>query len=203
MRRREQYRHIDWSCVNFRLRDLFVPKSKMGPSRHIPLNKASMAAFRKLQARTNGIDPIFASRNHGESLKGNRHWFEDAIDAAKIEDFTWRDLRRTFASRLVMRGVDLRSVADLMGHKNIQMTMRYAHLAPAHKQDAVARLDAFSKGRDSAIVKASRKARPKAGGNGNTTGSKANISTGEPCHMERPTDTRTSTSQKSDSATTR
>jgi len=168
MRRREQYRYVDWSCVNFRLRDLFVPKSKMGPSRHIPLNKAALAAFRKLHASTKGVNPIFASRNHGESLKGNRHWFEDAVAEAKVEDFTWRDLRHTFASRLVMRGVDLRSVADLMGHKNIQMTMRYAHLAPAHKQDAVARLDAFSEGRDSGIVKtkALRKARSKAGGNG-------------------------------------
>ena len=47
-----------------------------------------------------------------------------------------------FASRLVMAGVDLRPVAELMGHKTIQMTMRYTHLAPAHKLAAVERLAA-------------------------------------------------------------
>ena len=50
---------------------------------------------------------------------------------------------RGFASRLVMSGVDLRTVAELMGHKTIQMTMRYAHLAPAHQLAAVERLTSF------------------------------------------------------------
>jgi len=43
-----------------------------------------------------------------------------------------------------MAGVDLRTVAELMGHKRIQMTMRYAHLAPAHKLDAVEKLSSFN-----------------------------------------------------------
>src|SRR5271155_2288316 len=58
--------------------------------------------------------------------------------------YTWHCLRHTFASRLVMAGVDLRTVADLMGHANIQMTMRYAHLAQAHKADALKKLSAFN-----------------------------------------------------------
>ena len=49
----------------------------------------------------------------------------------------FHDLRHTFASHLVMKGVDLRTVAKLMGHKDIKMTMRYAHLAPEHLQAAV------------------------------------------------------------------
>ena len=74
----------------------------------------------------------------GESLKGYKHWFDPALREAGISFFTWYCLRHTFASRLVMAGVDLRTVAELMGHKTIQMTMRYAHLAPAHKLAAVA-----------------------------------------------------------------
>ncbi len=69
-----------------------------------------------------------------------REWFEDAVEAAKIPDFRFHDLRHTFASRLVMAGVDLRTVMELMGHSDISMTMRYSHLAPAHIQDAVDRL---------------------------------------------------------------
>jgi site-specific recombinase XerD len=66
--------------------------------------------------------------------------FKDAIKRADISNFTWHDIRHTFASRLVMAGVDLRTVAELMGHKKIQMTVRYARLAPAHKLDAVEKL---------------------------------------------------------------
>jgi hypothetical protein len=63
-----------------------------------------------------------------------------AIEAAKIKDFTWHCLRHAFASRLVMKGVDIRTVQELMGHKTIQMTVRYAHLAPQHTLAAVERL---------------------------------------------------------------
>jgi integrase len=157
LRRGEQYRRIDWSCVDLARRDLFVPQSKNGRSRHIGLNKAALAAFEELRRRTEGKDPIFASRNHGDSLRGPRHWFEDAAREAGLKNFTWHDLRHTFASRLVMTGTDLRTVADLLGHANIQMTMRYAHLAPAHKQAAVDRLDAFAKGPKSGIVRRSKK----------------------------------------------
>ena len=83
--------------------------------------------------------PIFVGRA-GEPLLSARHWFEEAVKKAGIKDFTWHHLRHTFASRLIMAGVDITTVAALMGHKKIQMTMRYAHLAPAHKLGAVERL---------------------------------------------------------------
>jgi integrase len=56
---------------------------------------------------------------------------------AQIRDFSWHCLRHTFASRLVMAGVALKAVQELMGHKTIQMTARYAHLSPDHLQSAV------------------------------------------------------------------
>ena len=59
---------------------------------------------------------------------------------AGIPRITWHCLRHTFASRLVMAGVDLRTVQELMGHKTIQMTCRYAHLGPQHRLSAVQRL---------------------------------------------------------------
>lgn len=66
--------------------------------------------------------------------------FKEALEASKIENFRWHDLRFTFASRLVMAGVDLPSVMKLMGHRNIQTTMRYAHLAPKHLAEAAERM---------------------------------------------------------------
>jgi site-specific recombinase XerD len=63
------------------------------------------------------------------------------IVEAKIAKFTWHCLRHTFISRLVMKGVDLRTVQELAGHKTIAMTVRYAHLAPEHNQAAIEKLD--------------------------------------------------------------
>lgn len=91
------------------------------------------------QRSLNGTGPVFVTI-HGEPLQGYKHWFDPAVQEAGIRDFTWYCLRHTFASRLVMAGVDLRTVAELMGHKTVQMTMRYAHLAPAHQLAAVERI---------------------------------------------------------------
>jgi Phage integrase family len=66
--------------------------------------------------------------------------FKKVCSAAGITDFRFHDLRHTFASHLVMAGVDLVTVKDLLGHKTIAMTNRYTHLAPEHKAQAVAKL---------------------------------------------------------------
>jgi site-specific recombinase XerD len=68
--------------------------------------------------------------------KAIRRWFEEAIFKAGIEDFSWHCLRHTFCSRLIMAGVPLKTAQELMGHKTIQMTARYAHLAPEYLRNA-------------------------------------------------------------------
>ena len=66
---------------------------------------------------------------------------EDAVkQIPSLKGFTWHCLRHTFISRLVMKGVDLRTVQELAGHKTISMTVRYAHLAPEHNQAAIEKL---------------------------------------------------------------
>jgi integrase len=67
--------------------------------------------------------------------------FATALKDGGIKDFRFHGCRHTFASQLVMAGVDLTTVKELLGHKDIKMTLRYAHLAPAHKRKAVNVLD--------------------------------------------------------------
>ena len=139
MRPSEQY-GLTWDRVDLTRKIITIPKSKNGRTRHIPLNSVAVAAFRALHQRSpDRAGPVFVTMA-GEPLRGYKHWFEPAVGEAGVRDFTWYCLRHTFASRLVMAGVDLRTVAELMGHQQIQMTMRYAHLAPAHESEAVERL---------------------------------------------------------------
>ena len=68
----------------------------------------------------------------GGRLVDARDWFEPAVEKAGREDYLWHCNGHSFASWLVMAGADTRTVARLMGHRTIQMTVWYAHLAPDH-----------------------------------------------------------------------
>jgi integrase len=139
MRRSEQY-GCDWSWVDMDRRVLTVPRSKHGEKRRVYLNDAAIAAFYLLWQFSEGKGRVFAHLYRSDKTTGAREWFEQVLRIAGVHNFRWHDLRHTFASRLVMAGVDIRTVQELMGHKTISVTLRYAHLAPQHQLAAVQRL---------------------------------------------------------------
>ena len=77
----------------------------------------------------------------GEPYDEVKRSFNTACRKAGIKDFHFHDLRHTFASHLNMNGVDLKTVMRLLGHKDIRMTLRYAHLSGEQLQAAVGTLD--------------------------------------------------------------
>jgi site-specific recombinase XerD len=135
LRLSEQYT-LRWQDVSFVRRTLTIQRSKNGATRHVPLNQAALRALEALQARANGSEFVCSG------LNTSRRWFEPAVKTTGLREFTWHCLRHTFASRLVMAGVGIRTVQELLGHKTIAMTVRYSHLAPKHTLAAVERLDA-------------------------------------------------------------
>jgi len=73
--------------------------------------------------------------------KSNRKQWQKALKLSGIEHCGFHDLRHTFATNLVMAGIDLVTVSQLMGHKDLTMTKRYSHPTPEHKKRAIESLN--------------------------------------------------------------
>ena len=120
-----------------------VLESKNGEKRTIPLNK-TVSGLLKSRSKVREIrsNCVFISSTGRRIDQGNlRRAFGKARKKADIEDFRFRDLRHTFATRLVQTGVDLYKVQKLLGHKTPQMTQRYAHHYTESLRDGVDVLD--------------------------------------------------------------
>lgn len=135
---------LTWEEVDFDRRLVTVESAytKNGERRSIPMNEVLHATLEEVRIKQHKAGPVFLSRS-GTPYRSFRTAFERAVKRAGITDFHFHDLRHTFASRLVMRGVDLPTVKELMGHKDIKMTLRYTHLSDAHKHEAVRALEFF------------------------------------------------------------
>lgn len=154
LRRGELFR-LNW-------RDVSIPGAlvtvrgegaKSGETRHVPLNTEAIAVLRTWAASramatatapavtTGGAVLVYpAAEAPDRPLEDIKKGWGPMLRSAKIRDFRFHDLRHHFASRLVQAGVDLNTVRELLGHADIKMVLRYAHLAPETKAAAVAKL---------------------------------------------------------------
>lgn len=135
---------LHWENIDFTKKILTVAGSfsKNGKTRHVPLNKEAFNTLTKWYQCSQSSGLVFPSKNTKRFNNIHKSW-QNTLKQAQIENFRWHDLRHHFASRLVMAGVDLNTVRELLGHSDIKMTLRYAHLAPEHKAAAVAKLDNY------------------------------------------------------------
>lgn len=139
--RRGELFSLTWGDINFEQAMLTIDGSfaKSGKTRHIPLNTEVLSTLKAWRNQTTSTGLVFPGK-YGKRFDTIKTGWKAIIEAAKIEGFRWHDLRHHFASRLVMAGVDLNTVRELLGHSEMGMTLRYAHLAPEHKASAVEKL---------------------------------------------------------------
>ncbi|BCA55308.1 integrase [Nitrospira sp. KM1] len=130
---------LTWDCVDMTHGFIRLKQTKNGKARALPLNETLWGVFSGL--RTRADVPWVFHDPAGHRWEDVRHPFDRACEAAGLTDFHFHDLRHTFASWLIMRGVPLATVSNLLGHTSPTMTLRYAHLSPKHLTSAVRVLD--------------------------------------------------------------
>jgi integrase len=138
--RRGELLKMRWSWVDLRTGMIGLPATatKNKTARHVPVSDDMREVL--LEARERAVPGCpFVLQKAGEPIKVSRlqAMFKTACEKAGISDLHIHDLRHTAASWMVQAGVDLYSVALVLGHKSIRMTQRYAHLAPDHLQAAI------------------------------------------------------------------
>jgi len=132
---------LRWKNIDFVSNIINVETSKSGEGRQIPMNVTVKEILLKIKGKNvNDSEHVFFT-NRGKPLKEPRVGFERTLKKAGIEGATFHTLRHTFASHLVMNGVDLKTVQELLGHKTFSVTLRYSHLSQSHKKEAVKVLD--------------------------------------------------------------
>ncbi len=142
--RREELLSLKWEQI--RNGFIYLTETKSGKARQIPINER-LAQVLKALRQTNQLKSEFVfCDGQGRRFHEEKRSFTLACRRAGIEAFRFHDIRHTFASQLVMNGINLKAVQELLGHADIKMTMRYSHLSQAHLQDAVAVLNMIGNG---------------------------------------------------------
>jgi len=143
MRRGEVF-DLLWADVDFETATVTIRAeiSKSNKTRHIPLSPIALDMLKSWRQQNQGVaanERVF-SNSKGERFDNTNKAWRALLKESGIDDFRWHDMRHDFASKLVMAGVPLNTVRELCGHTDMNTTLRYAHLAPEHKAEAVALL---------------------------------------------------------------
>lgn len=142
--RRGEILGLTWDKVDFVNRVITVMHTLQGTPknsemRKVPMNNLltnTLLDIKIGKSSGEGKAYIFC-KDDGSPFGKVSKGFYAALKRAGIRHCRFHDLRHTFATRLVMKGVDLATVKELLGHKSITMTMRYAHPTSGHKKEAV------------------------------------------------------------------
>jgi integrase len=143
--RKSEILRLRWRDIDIKRGIIHLLDTKNGEKREVPMNEITQKTIIGVLKHPD-TQYIFCN-NEGQPYGDIKKSWLTAVKKAGIINFHFHDLRHTFASQLVMSGVDLNTVRELLGHKSLEMTLRYSHLSPDHKKRAVdilgKRMDTF------------------------------------------------------------
>lgn len=137
--RRSELFRLDWRYLDLEQGRVTFVETKNGEDRSIRLTERAKQILVALGPKGSGA--VFTYQ--GKALKGIKTSFDTARTKAGLEDFRFHDLRHTFASRLVQKGLPLYEVMHMTGHKSLTMVQRYSHLAPEYQERAIEALNTY------------------------------------------------------------
>jgi integrase len=136
--------NLRWSDVDLMKGRIILQDTKNGDRRNVPLTGHALEQIENL-SKLRRIDTtyLFPNTNHGEKARPYeiRKSWNTALKKAEIDNFRFHDLRHSTASYLAMNGASLSEIAEVLGHKTLQMVKRYAHLSEAHTAKVVRALN--------------------------------------------------------------
>ena len=127
---------LKWGVVDLKKGSVIFRDTKNGDTRRVAFSGHALTEFRS-KVRRIDTDLVFPGRRNKHKPISFRKPFESAVGAAGLKDFRFHDLRHTFASYMAMDGATLRDIADSLGHRTLNMVMRYSHLTEEHSSSVV------------------------------------------------------------------
>jgi len=135
--RRGEILNLKWENIDFQAKEILVENTKSGRPRTIDINSHLLNKLVKLKNEAQDSQNVFLNPKTGKPYKKLQTSFNGARRRAGIKNLRFHDLRHTFASRLVERGVDLIRVKELLGHSSVKITERYTHSNQEGRKKAV------------------------------------------------------------------
>ena len=141
--RRGEMLGLRWEDIDIQKRRITLVRTKNGERRGVPLVGKAYELIKDLYLKLEpeNKDLLFPSPNNPKNFTCIRTAWHTAIKRAKIQNFRFHDLRHSTASYLAMNGASLLEIADILGHKTLQMVKRYGHLSEDHKADVLERMN--------------------------------------------------------------
>jgi integrase len=141
--RQGELMNLKWSDVNLKDRYIILHETKNGERRRVPLSGPALDLLQQ-HSKVRRLDTplLFPSAKYPDQPIDLRKPFHNALKAAGITDFKWHDLRHCTASYLAMNGASLAEIAEILGHKTLQMVKRYSHLSDGHVSSVVESMNA-------------------------------------------------------------
>lgn len=134
---------LKWQDVNLKDGYLILHETKNGDRRRVPLSGLALVLLQE-HGKVRRLDSplLFPSHRDPQKPIDLRKPWTIALNQTGIVDFHWHDLRHCTASYLAMNGASLAEIAEVLGHKTLQMVKRYAHLSDGHVSNVVASMNA-------------------------------------------------------------